>query len=45
MSSQDMLRGLNRRYVEGSELPPQMRNLPCAVGNASRVPAESTDGS
>jgi hypothetical protein len=33
MSTQDILQGLNSLYVDVSELPPQMRNLACAVAN------------
>jgi hypothetical protein len=36
MSIQDILLGLHSLYVEVSELPPQMRNLPCAVANCQQ---------
>jgi hypothetical protein len=36
MSTSDILQGLNSLYVDVSELPPQMRNLPCAVADCQQ---------
>jgi hypothetical protein len=40
MSTLEILQGLNSIYIEVSELPPQMRNLPCAVANCQQPTAQ-----